>query len=152
MAILDDNNLSRLINQNRQYEGGGIAPLPQGGRRIPTISNLKILRNQSVIGGAKITLSWSQDSTESTDYFNIVVFSPADFSLFSTDQNPRDIAARNDRWSLYQSPTVVERSPAELFIPANQKIPVTISVATRHSSGILSSIDFQSSVSTMLVP
>lgn len=151
MANIDANNIARLINQNKQYEGGGIAPFPQGGTRITTINNLKILRNQPQVGGAKITLTWNEESILPTDYFNIFVFSGYAFSQFTTAQTSLDTSSVLST-SLYQAPIVVQQAPAEIFISANQRIQVTLSVATRHSTGILSAPDFQSYVSVIVDP
>lgn len=146
----DDNMLSRVVNQNNQYEGGGITPLPQGGVRVKPINGLTVVRNTSVVGGAKLTLTWNDENIPNNDYFTIFIYAGFDWDTISTNQNPRDNPA--NQLNLYQAPLIAYASPAQIFIPATQTIQCIITVATRNSGGILSSPDFQSSVTATIVP
>lgn len=150
MPSTDNNNLLRLINQNDQYEGGGIPPRPQGGTRIQTVSGLTVVRNTSVVGGARLTLAWNDENVGGNDYFTIFIYAGFDWDSISTRQNPRDNPA--NQLNIYQAPLIAYTSPAQIFIPAIQTMQCVITVATRNSGGILSNPDFQASVTATITP
>jgi hypothetical protein len=148
----ESNNLSRLTNLVNAFEGTSLPPKPSGGRRIPVISALRVIRNESVFGGANVTLAWMQEELLETDSLELFVF--GDSRIFtSSSVNPRDAISKP--W-LNTAPIIngykVSSSPLTIFIPAMYKIPVTIGIATRHSSGMLSDPEFLSVTTTTIDP
>lgn len=147
----DSGSLNRLVNSGNAFEGTTLPPRPSGGRRVPTIHNFKILRQETVTGGALVTLGWIQDDLTENDSLEIFVFGD-DVTPQSSNQNPRDVYKN----VVNQTPIVngfkASESPVTLFIPARYRIPVTIALFTRHSSGMLSDYDFLNALSTVIDP
>lgn len=143
-------DFERLLNQTKSFEGGGLLPQPGAGRRLPTITGLTLARNTSVIGGAQLVLTWNDENLEVLDRVQIQVWAASDFGKTSSLQNLNDI--NFSTLVRYSAPFIFDTSPAEIFIPASQQMPVVITVGTLHSSGVVSLKDFQSSVAATITP
>ena len=144
--------LERIVNSGKGFEGGGVLPQPKAGQRVKTVSSLKILKNESIVGGAKVTLGWFDDgsTSDSNTYFEISVYSGINFDLISSSQNinSSDIS----KLTTLQSITKTKTSPAELFVYTNIAMPVVFAVTLRDSSGVLSSSDFAAFTTAFIRP
>lgn len=147
-SIGDD--YGRLLNQTKAFEGGGLLPQPLRGQRIPTVNNLKVIRNKSVLGGAQVTLGWLDENLGDLDKIEVQVWAASDFGNFLASNNIKDI----DFSTLvrYSAPVVFKSAPGELFIPATQSMVVVLTAATVHSSGVVSLDSFQSSAAIVVEP
>lgn len=147
----DSASLNRLVNTGNSFEGTTLPPRPSGGKRVPLVSNFRILSQQTVAGGAVITLGWIQDELTENDYLEIFVFGNLGGSL-NTLTNPRDTYRNVVNSSPILQGLKASESPFTFFVPVQCKTNVTIYLSTRHSSGMLSDYDFINSVSTVIDP
>lgn len=142
---------AKLFNPTRSFEGDGIVNRPQGGRTIPTVTNLQIVRNQPWIGGAYLTVTWNQENLDSRFWVQINIYSTASVNI-PTDVNIKDYIVNPLNLKPLQSPIYVQNSPAEIFVPSHISLPVIITAKTRASNGVLSLDDFEASVSAVINP
>ncbi|MHA2642899.1 MAG: hypothetical protein V2G41_09660 [bacterium JZ-2024 1] len=142
--------LERLINRQNVLEGGGLMPRIEEGRRIQTVRELRVLKNEAISDGAEVTLGWMYDHIDTENVKFVVGVYKSENVASNAGQNIRDVSVNN--MVLYQSPITVDRPPATIFIRALKPTPVVITVATRLPSGEESLRDLQSSVSLLVEP
>ena len=140
----------RLLNQSKAFEGGGLLPQPGAGKRIPSVTGFKLLSNAPAIGGAKVVVGWNGEQLARNDKVQLQVWASSDYAVLTTTFNPKDVSQLT--LTQFAATHVFSTSPGELFIPASQPITVVITAATLHSSGVLSLLDFQSSVAVNVTP
>lgn len=140
----------RLLNQSKAFEGGGLLPQPLRGQRIPTVNNLRVVRNKSVLGGAQVSLTWLGENLGALDKVEIQVWAASDFGNYRGNVNIRDI--NFSTLVSYGSPTVFSSAPGEIFIPATERMVIVLSAATIHSSGVVSLDTFQSTAALIIEP
>ena len=140
----------RLLNQTKAFEGGGLLPQPNAGRRLPNVTQLTLLRNEPSVGGARVSVGWNDSALEVNDKIQIQVWAASDYSILTTTQNIQDISFNTLK--TYSAPFVFDSSPGEFFIPASQSMVVVITAATVHSSGVISLPQFQASISVKISP
>ena len=149
---IDNLYVERIVNQNGAFEGGGILPPPRRGQRLVGPTNVRVLRNESIIGGAKLTIAWIDDGAAvgNNALFDINVYSGKNFGLFSSSQNINnsDISKPNP----LQTVAKIQKSPAELTVYTEIATPVTVVVTLRHSSGVRSLQDFASACTAFIRP
>jgi len=140
----------RLLNQTKSFEGGGLLPQPGGGKRLPSVTSLRLLKNSPAVGGAKIAVTWNDEQLTSLDKIQIQVWASGDFALISKFSNPTDI----NTFTLpkYFASFVFDTAPGEFFIPASQAMTVVITAATLHSSGVVSLPQFQATLAVSITP
>lgn len=150
-AGIENGDFARLLNQTKSFEGGGILPQPGGGeKRLPSISGFQLLSNESVLGGARLTLGWNDEQLAVQDKIQLQVWASQDWNVITTSYDPTDISYAN--LVQYQAPVVCTTSPGYVFVPAVRRMLVVITAGTVHSSGVISRVQFQSSVAAVVQP
>lgn len=140
----------RLLNQSKSFEGGGLLPQPGGGRRLPTVTGLTLLRNEPSVGGARISVRWNDETLEVKDKIQIQVWASSDYGILTTAGSITDVS--NLTLRKFSAPFIFDTSPGEFFVPASQRMVIVITAATVHSSGVISLPQFQSSISCVITP
>ena len=143
-----DDNLQRLLNTGKAFEGAAIPPATREGFRVKAIDNLRILRKRNMPGGTEIVLGFSEENTENKTLYYVMAFVGdglkwiGNNSLTSTLREVKNI----------QGPYVVFGSPATIFVQSEVRVPCVLTVTTRTPGGIVSELDSQPSVSTLIEP
>ena len=143
--------VDRLINTGNSFEGTSLPPKPTQGKRVPVVYGFKVLRNEGVYGGGRLTLQWFQEGISENNNFEIVAFNDHSPTQ-STQQNFKDSYKNVVNTSTIIGQFKVSESPATVTIPATTILPVTLGITTRHSSGMLGEYEFLGFTTAILTP
>ncbi len=145
---MQDDNLQRLLNTGKSFEGAALPPAVREGFRVKAIDNLQIARQRNMLGGSEIVLTFSEDNTENKTLYYVMAFVGDGFKWIGN--NPSTSTLREVK--SIQGPYIVYGSPATIFVQSEIRVPCYITVTTRTPGGIVSEQDSQSGVSTLVDP
>lgn len=142
-------SVQKIVNPTLAYEGAGTPPKAAEGFRVPAVDGLQIVKNIPVLGGAKITLTFNEESTPNKCLYYVMAYTGQD--LFSwAGQNVKDMSI--NKLQNIQGPFICFGSPATIYVQAEQELAAFITVTTRTPGGIVSELLAQPGVSTMVSP
>lgn len=123
--------LNRLINDTNTAEGSIVPLRVIGGTRVPTVTNLRVVKTERIERGTQITLAW-QD-IEPFDRLSHYIVSTVEYSTVS--QNPI-------------GSNIARQSPIKIRILGDEDVPITLTVQTVLLNGQSSRFTESPSVST----
>lgn len=117
----------RIRNQQNAGEGSSFAPKMRQGIRIPLVTNVKILKTESYVGGTQFTVSFLEANDDASIKISHYVI------------NVQGVDSGNKGLSM--TPVVTQQSPAVIKVNTSVATPAIISVQTVLTNGQSSTIE-----------